>query len=74
MRAIDIHVHVPRHPELAEYGIEPGLRKMFRMDGEPDSVEQMAARYAAADVKAVIFSVDAETETGDRPDPNDLCA
>lgn len=74
MKAIDIHVHVPRHPDLPEYGIESGLRKMFRMEGEPDSVEQMAARYEAADVKAVIFSVDAETETGDKPDPNDYVA
>ena len=74
MRAIDIHVHVPRHPDLPEYGIEQGLRKMFRMEGEPDSVEQMAERYKAADVRAVIFSVDAETETGDKPDPNDYVA
>ncbi len=74
MKAIDIHVHVPRHPDLPDYGIEPGLRKMFRMDGEPDSVDEMAARYEAADVRAVIFSVDAETETGDKPDPNDYVA
>ena len=74
MKAIDFHVHVPRHPDLPEYGIERGLRKMFRMDGEPDTVQRMAERYAAVDVKAVIFSVDAETATGDKPDPNDYVA
>jgi predicted TIM-barrel fold metal-dependent hydrolase len=74
MKAIDIHAHVPRHPDLPEYGIERGLRKMFRMEGGPDSVERMAERYRAADVRAVIFSVDAETETGDKPDPNDYVA
>ncbi|MCH8309838.1 MAG: amidohydrolase [Chloroflexi bacterium] len=70
-KAIDVHVHIPRHPDLPEYGVEEGLRRMFRMEGAPDSVEQMVERYRAADVRAVIFSVDAETETGDRPDPND---
>ena len=74
MKAIDIHVHVPRHPDLPEYGIEPGLRKMFRLKDEPDGVQEMVDRYREADVKAVIFSVDAETETGDKPDPNDYVA
>ena len=74
MKAIDIHAHIPRMPGLAEYGIEPGLRQMFRMSDELISVEKMVETYRAIDTMAVIFSVDAETETGDLPDPNDYVA
>jgi len=55
MKAIDIHAHIPRMPGIPEYGIEPGLRKMFRMDGEPDDVAKMVETYRAIDTMAVIF-------------------
>ena len=74
MKAIDIHAHIPRMPGLSEYGIEPGLRQMFRMADESISIDKMVETYRAIDTKAVIFSVDAETETGDLPDPNDYVA
>ena len=74
MKAIDIHAHIPRMPGLSEYGIEPGLRQMFRMADESIGIEKMVETYRAIDTKAVIFSVDAETETGDLPDPNDYVA
>ena len=74
MKAIDIHAHIPRMPGLSEYGIEPGLRQMFRMADESISIEKMVETYRAIDTRAVIFSVDAETETGDLPDPNDYVA
>jgi predicted TIM-barrel fold metal-dependent hydrolase len=74
MKAIDIHAHIPRMPGIPEYGIEPGLRRMFRMNDEPDDVAKMVETYRAIDTMAVIFSVDAETETGDLPDPNDYVA
>ncbi|MDA1279956.1 MAG: amidohydrolase family protein [Chloroflexi bacterium] len=74
MKAIDIHAHIPRMPGIPEYGIEPGLRRMFRMNEKPDDVEQMVETYREIDAMAVIFSVDAETETGDLPDPNDYVA
>ena len=74
MKAIDIHAHVPRHPSLPEYGIEEGLRRMFRMKEPPPGPDGMAERYRALDAMAVIFSVDAESETGDRADPNDYVA
>ena len=47
MKAIDIHAHVPRMPGIPEYGIEPGLRRMFRMEGEPDDVAKMVETYRA---------------------------
>lgn len=74
MKAIDIHAHIPRMPGIPEYGIEPGLRRMFRMNDEPDDIAKMVETYRAIDTMAVIFSVDAETETGDLPDSNDYVA
>jgi hypothetical protein len=47
---------------------------MFRMSDDLISVEKMVETYRAIDTMAVIFSVDAETETGDLPDPNDYVA
>ena len=38
MKAIDIHAHIPRMPGLSEYGIESGLRQMFRMSDDLISV------------------------------------
>ena len=74
MKAIDVHVHIPRHPDLPEYDVETGLKRMFRLNDPMDTVELMVQRYQAADVRAVVFSVDVETETGDLPDPNDYIA
>ena len=74
MRAIDVHAHVPRQPGLEEIGIEQGLRRMFRMREQPPGPEGMAETYRQLDVTAVIFSVDTETATGDKPDSNDYVA
>ena len=74
MRAIDIHAHVPREPGLEEFGIEQGLRAMFRMREDPPDPDGMAKIYRDLDVLAVIFSVDSQTATGDVPDSNDYVA
>ena len=74
MRAIDVHVHVPRQPGLKEFGIEQGLRTMFRMREDPPDPDGMAKIYRDLDVLAVIFSVDSQTATGDVPDSNDYVA
>ena len=73
MRAIDMHAHVPRQPGLDEMVIEGRLREFFRLDETP-TLEQMVETYESLDVLAVIFSVDAETRTGDAPDSNDYVA
>lgn len=73
MRAIDMHVHVPRQPGLDEMYIEAHLRQYFRMPETP-TVEGMAERYRRLDLLGVIFSVDAETATGETPDSNDYVA
>ena len=74
MRAIDMHVHVPRKPGLPEMGIEAGLRSYFRLKESPGGADELAAKYKELDIFGVLFSVDAETITGDPPDTNDYVA
>lgn len=74
MRAIDMHVHVPRQPGLAEMGIEAPLRRYFRVKSAPEDAAQMAALYREWDILGVIFSVDTQTTTGEPPDTNDYVA
>ena len=74
MRAIDMHVHVPRQPGLPEMAIEPGLRRYFKVRSAPERGDELAAAYAEWDIVGVVFSVDAETTTGEPPDTNDYVA
>ncbi len=74
MRAIDMHVHVPRQPGLPEMSIEPGLRRYFKVRSAPERGEELAAAYEGWDIVGVVFSVDAETTTGEPPDTNDYVA
>ncbi len=66
-----MHVHVPRQSGLPEMGIEAELRRFFRVKSAPENAAEMAAQYAAWDILGVIFSVDAESSTGEPPDSND---
>ena len=45
MRAIDMHVHVPRQPGLPEFEIEEYIRKYFRMKSVHEDAEEMASMY-----------------------------
>ena len=74
MRAIDMHVHVPRQEGLAEIAIESSLRRYFRLKTAPETGDELAALYAEWDVLGVIFSVDTETTTSEAPDSNDYVA
>lgn len=74
MRAIDMHVHVPRQPGLPEIEVESHLRSYFRVKSAPGDPAAMAATYRDLDVLGVIFSVDTETSTGEPPDTNDYVA
>ncbi len=74
MRAIDMHVHIPRAPGLPDMGIEDSLRRYFGLGDAPMLGEELAARYREWDILGVVFSVDAQTATGDLPDTNDYVA
>ena len=74
IRAIDMHVHVPRQPGLPEIGVDAQLKRYFRVVDPPHDAEDMAAKYKELDILGVIFSVDTETSTGEPPDTNDYVA
>jgi len=60
-------------PGLDDMVIEANLKKYFKLPDAP-SIEAMAAKYEELDTLGVVFSVDAETATGDKPDTNDYVA
>src|SRR3970040_519546 len=74
MRAIDIHIHVPRQPGLPPIEIEEQLLKYFRAPPPPKDGAEMAQKYRELDLFGVIFSVDTRTNTGEAPDSNDYVA
>ncbi len=74
MLAIDMHVHIPRRPGLPDMVIEESLRRYFRLNDPPALAEELYTLYSEWDIMGVVFSVDAETVTGDRPDTNDYVA
>lgn len=74
MRAIDMHVHIPRQPGLPDMVVEDSLRRYFRLNDAPKLAEDLYERYSEWDILGVVFSVDAQTSTGDLPDTNDYVA
>jgi uncharacterized protein len=76
VQAIDVHVHA----EIAIDGHDPmpaALREAasayFKGERPPD-VTTVAAYYRERDIAAVVFSVDAESQTGRAPVPNEEIA
>ena len=67
-------MHVPREPGLPEPKIDESLRRHFRLEEEPPDVERMAKRYRDWDIFGVVFSIDYETTSGEKPDSNDYVA
>ena len=45
MRAIDMHVHVPRQPGLPDIHVEANLSRYFRVKWVPENADEMAAKY-----------------------------
>lgn len=74
MRAIDFHVHVPREPGLPDSKIDESLRRHFRLSGQAPDIDGMAEHYKAWGIFGVIFSIDYETTSGEKPDSNDYVA
>jgi predicted TIM-barrel fold metal-dependent hydrolase len=64
MKAIDIHVHVPDplgHPAAKE---KEDMAAYFGLTDLPKTPEALYEKYKALDIFGVIFSIDAETNTG----------
>lgn len=71
MKAIDMHIHIPRQPGLPESAMEQTLKNYFKLSESPDTVEAMANKYETMDIKGVLLSINSKTTTGDEPDSND---
>lgn len=74
MRAIDMHVHVPREPGLPPEAATEQLQRHFRVRSMPKDVAEMAAKYKELDVLGLLLSIDRETVSGEPPDSNDYLA
>ncbi|MBM3944720.1 MAG: 4-hydroxyphenyl-beta-ketoacyl-CoA hydrolase, partial [SAR202 cluster bacterium] len=67
-------MHAPREPGLPEPKIDESLRRHFRLKDEPPDVDGMAALYEKWDIFGVVFSIDDEMTSGEKPDSNGYVA
>ena len=76
MRAIDVHVHAPRDPSLPPSASATSQQssRYFRSPPRPTTPEEFAEKYRELDIFAVIFTIDSETVTGEKPSSNDWVA
>src|SRR5580704_15651721 len=76
LRAIDFHVHLPTPDWLdgSMAGYVEAAEAYFRATVERQSLEELAAKYRALNVKAVLLAWDAETATGRPRVPNETVA
>jgi len=76
VRAIDFHVHLPT-PDWIDgsmAGYVEAAEAYFRSSVERQSLDELAAKYRALDVRAVLLAWDAETATGRPRVPNETVA
>ena len=71
MKAIDMHVHIPRQPGLEKSDMEQTLRNYFKLGESVEDVENMAKRYESMDMMGVLVSINSETSTGEKGDSHD---
>ncbi len=76
MRAIDFHVHLPTPDWLdgSMAGYVEAAEAYFRAAVQRQSLGELADRYRALDVRAVLLAWDAETATGRPRVPNETVA
>ncbi|HTR91049.1 MAG TPA: amidohydrolase family protein [Trebonia sp.] len=76
MRAIDFHVHLPT-PDWIDgsmAGYVEAAEAYFNSSVERQSLDELAGKYRALDVQAVLLAWDAETATGRPRVPNETVA
>jgi predicted TIM-barrel fold metal-dependent hydrolase len=74
VRAIDVHVHAPRQDAGGPSEREQAMDTYFRSTERPRTPQDMAAKYKSLDMFAVVFTIDAETTTGEKYTGNDYVA
>ncbi len=75
-RAVDFHVHLPTPDWLdgSMAGYVEAAEAYFRSTTQRETLDELAARYRALDVRAVLLAWDAETATGRPRVPNETVA
>lgn len=74
MRAIDIHVHVPEPPGAHGTAEREKMAGYFGAGQMAQTPQEMYEKYKALDIFGVIFSIDAESATGQPYVGNDYVA
>jgi predicted TIM-barrel fold metal-dependent hydrolase len=74
VRAIDVHIHVPRQESGEPTEGERAMDTYFRATERPRTPRDMAEKYKSLDIFGVVFTIDAETTTGERYTGNDWVA
>jgi predicted TIM-barrel fold metal-dependent hydrolase len=76
LRAVDFHVHLPTPDwlDVSMAGYVEAAEAYFRSPVQRQSLGELAARYRALQVKAVLLAWDAETATGRPRVPNETVA
>jgi uncharacterized protein len=74
VRAIDVHVHMADDVALAASGRSEQMARYFRTEVQSVGLDELADRYRALQMKAVLLNVADETVTGRKPVPNDHLA
>jgi hypothetical protein len=73
--AIDVHTHAEisedGHVSLPDDLMAASAKYFKSSEGRTPTLDQLAERYRAAHLAAVVFTVDAEHQTGHAPVPND---
>ena len=64
MKAIDFHIHVPDPPGHLAAKEKEDMAAYFGIKDLPKTPEELYEKYKALDIFGVIFSIDAETNTG----------
>ena len=73
VKAIDVHIHVPRPgAELNER--EKAMDTYFRTTDRPRNADELAQKYQELDIFGIIFSIDAESASGEPYVGNDHIA
>jgi len=74
VEAVDIHTHV----EADDHGrcayddeLVTATKQYFKLDSEPTTVDSVAAYYRQRNTAAVVFTIDAQTVSGHRPNSVD---
>ncbi|MGI8549491.1 MAG: amidohydrolase family protein [Dehalococcoidia bacterium] len=71
VKAIDVHIHVPRPADGEPSAREKAMDAYFRSQSRPKDAKELADKYRELDIFGVILSIDSESVDGERYIGND---